>query len=231
MNFIQKLFENNIDDLVHEQFVRFGKGTYNRAYVQIKKSKELKIKTSFEFANDFALLIANFEKDPLEVSGKIFTLREIDPEKVEPLGIQVKEVKKKGKYKVIDLEKSKVTPKQLQQVYEAFKLDHLFLSLKGKEITLSSKTALPKPGSKLLENFCTITLPLAFKNEFLFDHPKEDFKEAIITHQYGITDFVIPEDAKQNPEKARLLAKRKGTLKRTVTLDGKTKEKTIPLLA
>ena len=54
MNFIKKMFEGKIDDSVHRQFKRFSKGTFeNRALVNLINSKSIKVKTSFEYANDF----------------------------------------------------------------------------------------------------------------------------------------------------------------------------------
>ena len=52
--FIKKIFENKIDDSVHKQFVRFGKGRYpGRAVIKITKQPDkIKIGTSFEMAND-----------------------------------------------------------------------------------------------------------------------------------------------------------------------------------
>jgi len=45
MNFIKKIFENQIDSNVHKQFVRYGKGTFqDRALVELNVSKNIKIK-------------------------------------------------------------------------------------------------------------------------------------------------------------------------------------------
>ena len=54
MNFIKKIFENTVDAEVHKQFKRFSKGVYeNKAIVELSKGRDsVKIKTSFEFAED-----------------------------------------------------------------------------------------------------------------------------------------------------------------------------------
>ena len=54
MNFVKKVFENNIDDSVHLQFKKFSKGEFrDRALIRAKQSKEkYTINTSAEFANE-----------------------------------------------------------------------------------------------------------------------------------------------------------------------------------
>ena len=77
MNFIKKIFENKIDDLVHKQFTRFSKWQFERAVITIKKSKNLTLKTSYEFSNDFVDLIAQNTKEKLQVTGKIISLKDL----------------------------------------------------------------------------------------------------------------------------------------------------------
>jgi len=91
MNFIKKLFENKTDESVHRQFERYSKGTFeDRALVEIDKRKNnLKIKTSFEFANEFVLFLASKIKDTAHVSGVIITNN--------------KELKDKVKFEIADV--------------------------------------------------------------------------------------------------------------------------------
>ena len=78
MNFIKKNFENKVDDTVHRQFKRFSKGNFeNRALVDIKVGSNVKVKTSFEYANDFARFMANTIKDKVKISGGVITTKDI----------------------------------------------------------------------------------------------------------------------------------------------------------
>ena len=82
MNFIKKIFENKVDDLVHKNFKRFSKGIYeNRALVEIDNGKKaIKVKTSFEFAEDFARFLGNTIKNKVKISGGIITIKDIRSE-------------------------------------------------------------------------------------------------------------------------------------------------------
>ncbi len=216
MNFIQKIFEDKIDDLVKKQFIRFSKGQFERALITIKKSKELKIKTSYEFSNDLVNLIAQNSKEKLQVKGKIISFKDLEPK------IEVK-YQKKGKQFISDVNTT-IEPEQLKQLYENFKDQYLLLTIKSKDFSLITKTAIPKPGKEPKDDFCKLTLPLKYINEFLFDIT-QDFKEAKIKHIYVIEDITIPKEYQNNFELGRLNAKRKGKIIREITLDGKTTKK------
>jgi len=57
--FIKKIFQENINEQVHRQFVRFGKGKYTkRAVISMQKTSMIKVKSSFEYANDFVELVS-----------------------------------------------------------------------------------------------------------------------------------------------------------------------------
>ena len=74
-SFIRKIFDKEIDDSVHGQFVRFGKGNYEkRAVMKLHKTSAIKVKGSFEYANDFVLLICELV-EKLKVS--VFTISKI----------------------------------------------------------------------------------------------------------------------------------------------------------
>ena len=78
MNFIHKLFQDLPDDETHRQFKRYGKGDYeNKALIDITRSKkDVKIKTSFEFAEEFAKILANDLKGKTRVTGVIITTKD-----------------------------------------------------------------------------------------------------------------------------------------------------------
>jgi|ETN01SMinimDraft_4_1059930.scaffolds.fasta_scaffold121984_1 hypothetical protein len=221
MSFIKQIFEKNIDQALHKKFTRYSLGEYERAYVTIKIAKDnFKIKTSADFANDFIKLISNNIKEDSEVSGKIIATRDFEDE----LDIELKKYSKRGKLYTAELDTT-LTPQQLKNIYNLFKEEFLLLSIKSDEFKLTVGKSLPKPGGKIKENFCRATLPLSLLDEFAFD--VKDFTNLSIQHTYKITDIEVPKEFEDDFEQARLHAKRKGTLIRTLNIDGKEEKKEI----
>ena len=100
MNFIKEVFSGKKDDAVHRQFIRFGKGEYKkRALLRLWKTKNVKIKGSLEFENDFVLFVAGLGN--VSFSGNIWSKEQIP-------GLQG--AKKEGKivYNVSNLTSSKI---------------------------------------------------------------------------------------------------------------------------
>ncbi len=224
MNFIKKIFIGEPDSFVHKQFIRFGKGEYDRAYVEIKKGKTLKIKTSFEFSNDLFGLISDNISEKAEVSGKLIANYDFESE-----FNFIKKFTKRGKLYTAEIE-AKLKPEELRLIYEKFKLDSLLLNVKSSKFVLKVGKSLPRPGGKVVkENFCSMTLPPNLIDEFAFDFP-HDFKVAKIYHKYVIDEVIIPEEYKDDPAKIRLEGKRKGKITRYLDIDGKKEERQVDLL-
>ena len=222
MNFIRKIFENKADELVHQQFVRFGKGNYERALLTIKKSKRLAIKSSFEFSNDFVELISQEASSDIEISGAIIALHEFS------LDIE-NEYSKRGKIYKADIKRQTIKKEKLKEIYEKFKFDFLLLNLEADNCSLKCKNSLPKPGGALKNNFCSAYFDnLSVAKEFTFDVP--DFKELTIKHVFEIDDLIIFKDDEDDFAKARINAKRKGKIIRILSIDGKEIKKEHDLL-
>ena len=76
MNFVKKVIDGEVDEKTHSQFVRFGKGVYRRRFlISLWKTKLVKIKGSFEFANDFTLFASELGK--INFKGEIWSKEEI----------------------------------------------------------------------------------------------------------------------------------------------------------
>ncbi|MAH03488.1 hypothetical protein CMI39_01735 [Candidatus Pacearchaeota archaeon] len=211
MNFIKRVFNKEIDDSVHNQLVRFGKGDYRgRAPISILKTKKIKLKGGFEFANDFVLLASELG---VKFSGFIWSKEEING---------LSGGKKAGKYvyEVEDLDSSKI--KEL-----APKVYYFLLNAEGEEIKLKIKKKLPKPGkneNKIDDKFCQIELDKKYfarvKDDFFWD--LGDCRKAKAVHEYIIKDLVTTDIGNSKDfAKMRELAKRKGKLIRTIECDGK----------
>ncbi len=232
MNFIKKIFENKPDQEVHKQFKRFSKGTYeNRAIVELTKGRNsVKVKTSFEFTEDFARFLTNTIKDKTKISGGIITTKDIRPE----LSFEV-DMKQFAGVKTFLLD-NEMSRGELNNLFNKFP-DALFLlsfstdygALKSK--VKSPKSAKPGKDNEIKADFCTFsTADLNFAKEFAFD-VEDNFKKLKIKHTFIINDFVIDEKDKSDPALARINAKRKGIIERYLDIDGKQIKKEINFCA
>ena len=221
MNFIKKVFEGVKDDFVHNQFVRFGKGEYGgRAVLSLWKTKKIKVKSSFEYANDFVLFVANLEN--LNFKGFIWSKNEIE-------GLSGE--KKAGKY---IYEVSNFTSEQVKEFSE--KAYYFLLNCDAEEIKLKIKKKLPKPGKgegKVDDKFCQLELDekyySKFKEDFFWDVPEG--KKIEIAHKFVITEIVMPKTEEKDFAKIREMALRKGKIIREGEIDGKEYKKEFDLEA
>lgn len=223
MNFIKKVFSGKNDDAVHRQFIRFGKGEYKkRALLRLWKTKNVKIKGSFEFANDFVLFVAGLGN--FSFSGNIWSKEQIP-------GLQG--AKKEGKivYNVSNLTSSKI--KEIAPLVYYFLLDADSAGIK-----LKIKGKLPKPGkseNKVDDKFCQLELDgkyyPATREDFFWDLP--DGKKMSAEHVFVIKEIIIPKGEARpgvvtletDYTKIRETAKRKGRIVRIANVDGKEERK------
>ena len=65
--FIKKVWEGNGEE-VHDYFIRFSKGQFeNRAALTLQKSTKIKLRGSFEWANDFVKMVSeNLQDESVE---------------------------------------------------------------------------------------------------------------------------------------------------------------------
>ncbi len=211
MNFIKEIFNGKSSESTHRQFIRFGKGEYGgRAILGLWKTKNVKIKGSFEFANDFTLFLAGLGN--ISFNGKIWSKEELPGLKGE---------KKSGKwvYLVNDFTSSQV--KNL-----ADKVYYFLLNTEHEGIKLKIKEKLPKPGKgegKIDDRFCQMEIDekyyKAAKDDFFWD--LQDGKKINVTHKFVINGIVMPKTNEKDFAKIREMAKRKGKIIRQADVDGK----------
>ena len=90
MNFIKKIVDGKIDNLVHLQFQKFSRGQFkNKAILKVKKTKnKYTINTSPEFANEFVGMMAKkLGNNPAKVTGAIVSTSDLK-EKLEYVNIK-----------------------------------------------------------------------------------------------------------------------------------------------
>lgn len=221
MNFVKKVFENQVDDKVHMRFIRFGKGEYrNRFMMSLWRSKKIKVKSSFEFANDLVKVCAEFGNS--KVSGVILSKKDIsDIMSINEIEGN-SETKRGGLYY-----QNNITPQELTKE-QILKLENesyfSLLNMEGNGFRLKMKQKLPKPGKdedKIDDKFCQLEA-----DEKFYSKIREDFfwdiqngKKVSVTHNLNITGIIAPKD-ENDFAKIREMAKRKGKIVRITNIDG-----------
>lgn len=228
MNFIKKVFENQIDEETHIQFSRFGPGTFeNKFILDISiTSKNIKIKTSSEFTNELVRLLANTIQEKTLVKGIVFSTRDL----TEETGIDFQEIKNAMGVKKHILNQE-LTKEQILDICEKCPRASINLSFSTDYGALKVKEKAPKSGkpgkgadSTPKADYCTFTTQdKNILEDYVFDI-KDDFKKAIIFHTVIVEEIIVPEEYKNDFAKARMYAKRKGKLIRKLNIDNKNSE-------
>ncbi|HII15021.1 MAG TPA: hypothetical protein HA362_01800 [Nanoarchaeota archaeon] len=228
MNILKQMLVGKTDGQAHYKFVRYGKGEYDRFLFEITKGRNnFKVKSSYDFANDFVGIIAERMRETASVSGKIIMARDFKPE-LDPF-CEAVNYSKRGKLFTAEIS-AEFSPEQLRRLYDKFSSAFLLLNVKSSEMSLKAGKSLPKPGGAIKPGFCSATLPLDLLDEFAWD-VKQEFQKLEIKHILYINEIVLTPELKADPAKARLEAKRKGKIVRIVTIDGKETRKEADFIA
>src|SRR3989344_203499 len=156
--FVKNIFQDRVDEETHMQFVRFGKGNFaTRAVLSLKKNNKIKVKGSFEYANDFVLLVSEFSA---KFSGVVLSKEDISDVFIDNK-VDVDKSKKSGLFVYILKDISSSVIKDISDKVYAMLLD-----AEGQGISLKMKKKLPKPGKsgegKTEISFITL-LEISFK--------------------------------------------------------------------
>jgi len=225
MNFIKSIAENKIDDFAHKCFTRYGCGDYIKDVFKITKtSNAVKISGGFEWVTAMHRFMATIVDGNVHLQGNIITSKDIESD-LKALGVELEEKKpqrgKAGYEYAINIE---LTPAKYKiftsKLYDCYLLLHMNCGIRSISV---KKTKMPKLG-KVNANFLKAVFDVddfkKVKDEFLFDVKIDSFKCAEIRHIYHVEDITIPKQYENDPEKARLCAKRKGMIERETTVDG-----------
>jgi hypothetical protein len=213
--FIKRIFQGKDLEKAHPHFVRFGKGTFNdKACLSIQKSKNIKISGSFEYLNDFSEFVSEIEN--VNFTGKVLSKERLN------FGFLSNEKKKPTLFEYEFQGNSEDVKKISDNIY------FMLLDCDSEKIKLKTKKKLPRPSKsekkKIDDKFCVLEIDLKYfdlaKNWFFWDIP-QDFKKAKIRHSYDIKEIIMPETKEKDFEKIRLMAKRKGKIKRMLEIDKK----------
>lgn len=205
--FIKEIFNGN-GERSHNQFVRFGKGKFeNRAVLKLQKTSKIKLRGSFEWANDFVEIAS--ELTDIKFSGIILSKEQLN------LGNE------KKKSRVYSYEVSNINSDKIKEIRN--KIYTMLLDGGGEGVTLKIKKKLPKPGKgegKVDDKFCQLEADLIYWDKIKEAFMLPECKKCRISHTFEITDIILLKDEKDF-EKIRILAKRKGRIIRNLEVDKK----------
>lgn len=218
------MFDNSIDENVHLQFQKFGKGEFkDKAVIKAKQSKgKYTINTSYEFANELVKAMAKKLSDgKTKVTGGIISTSDLKGE------LEFKEIKRFQGIKRYMLDKE-MSGDEIINLLEKFPKAFFALSFNVNDDVLKIKPKLPKSGKssnksgeKSKPDFCKlITNNETIGKSFVFERP--DFKTADINHTFIINEIIIPDEFEKEKDYARVreMAKRKGKIIREALIDG-----------
>lgn len=223
MNFIKKIWEGNVDEAVHEQFVRFSRGKFElRAVINFRISKEIKFTTTFELANDVVLFISGLGVGAV-VEGIVLSRKDLSD------FLEEWRIKGESKKKKAGLYENKILRQELNSQKLKCLADAAYYSLldiEAEGINLKTKKKLPRPSKsskagKINDKFCSVTLNSRYKEKLC-----EDFlfglavgKKVRVEHTFVVKEIKVPEKF-ENFEEARRNAKRRVEIIRKAEVDG-----------
>ena len=229
MNHVKEIIAGNQDqEFIHQKFVKYSKGNFEAAALVLKKAGEkLKVKGSCDYSDVVGYILAKAATGSVKVSGAIASKKEIKT--------SIPLAKGKKRLGVVTTEiKTDLDAKDLVVLYEENPDAHILIDIESSAGKLKTKKKPPRPGGGIDDEFFSAEIqPSAiptFLEEMCFDFENKNFTEARVIHTYSITEIVIPEEYRKDAVKARLHAKRKGTVKRALEIDGRKTEKTKDLL-
>lgn len=225
MNYIKDIFSGKTgQEYIHQRFIRYSKGSFDAAVIELKKAGDkLKIKGSHEYAEIMAYVLAKASTGKIKVSGTIASKEDIKTT------IPLQKGKKKLGVLYSEI-KTELDAKELVSLLEENPRIHILIDVDSPAGKLKTKKKPPRPGGEIDSEFFSAEInPGSVSmvlDEICFDFQNKDFSEAKIKHTYNITELVIPEEYRKDAAKARIYAKRKGTITRSIEVDGiKTENK------
>ena len=230
MNFLKQIATGKTNEETHKALVRFGKGTFEREEIIIKKQgKNIKLLAGLDMLNPFHRFVASHCDSEVDANGTIPTKRDVDTI-LSSHGVNFEGMRRFGKSGKKYVFHHEFSPEKFKSfVEDLFDFYLLFNVKSGVNTVKVKKQETPKIGS-LSPKFVSASVSSdAIKDvidEFLFDAGVSIFKSANVVYTFVIDDVIVDDKMlKGDALLARLEAKRKGTLIRKITVDGKVIEK------
>lgn len=222
-SFLKKIFEGNVeaDELVHAQFQKFSRGEFqNKGALTVKNSSgKFSLSTTPEYGNELVRALAEELGDnKAEINGALITTIDLSSE------YDFKEVKNALGVRKHFIE-AEMSGNEIVALMDKFPKAFFALSFSTPTSELKIKVKAPKTKpsgkgeAKPKVDFCKLkTTNKDIVKRFVFDIELDSLKKAEITHDFHITDLILPEGEKDYA-KIRELAKRKGKIIRKITID------------
>jgi len=228
--FIKKIWQGKGEE-AHNYFVRFSKGKFeNRAVLNLQKSTRIKLRGSFEWANDFVGIAS--ELGGGKVEGVVLSKEDISKIMTKNNVQGNSETKKGGLFCQNNISQQELSENVIKEL-----VDNSYTSLldiEGKDFSLKMKKKLPKPGkgekAKVDDKFCQLEADLKFWPQIKEAFMLPECKKCKIRHDFIIQEIILPEDEKDFA-KIRELAKRKGSIIRKLEVDKKESQEEKEFLA
>ncbi|MEQ9715657.1 MAG: hypothetical protein ACTSSP_10050 [Candidatus Asgardarchaeia archaeon] len=238
MHYITKIIMNKIDEGVHREFVKYGRGEFEGPVLQVNISKN-KVTFSGSFGYESLLMdifVRNLEECDYKISGKIYSHKDYT-DFLRNFGIQPmksKELLYEVKVETI-LNKEKLKELISKMLYE----EYLFLTITpldkkvARTLKITCKTSFPKPSKSSADvsvalDFVKLIVPPSEEiNSIILNEIAPDFKDKItdinkftLRHKIVVTKLEIPPEYKDSSASIkRQKAIRIGKLIRTIEFD------------
>lgn len=219
MHYLKDIFNKVDSEHAHNKFIRYSKGKFIGPKIKIKVTKNgIKLNGSFHLVDELLMLMAEYLKNrEVLVKGTLSWNKDLSPE-LEQTGIKYLKVTKSRGIFNYTLENTI----KFKEFVDTLGDYHILISFKEEDITLSTKPKFPKPNKDITNDFCKTNFPQSMAkkilSEFAFDVKQDNIKEILITNDIIVEDIKLPDI--DNFEEARKLAKRAGTIKREVIVNG-----------
>jgi hypothetical protein len=212
MDFMNKVFSGEEDDGVHVQFVRFGKGIFqDRGMINLMRTSQIKVSASFEYVGDFLFLISEILPE-VNVSGIVLSKEQVP---------SLSGGKKKAGMFEYELNK-KINSKEIKELLRT--CYSVLLDVSNDNIKFKCKKKLPKPGKgegKVDDKFCQMQASPELWSKlkaYFFSYAPDSVKKVKTKYIVNVEDIILPKDEKDF-ERIRIMAKRKGKIKRISEID------------
>ena len=228
-NFLKKVFFKNLDNTVHEELIKFGRGRFENKYlVEAKKRKDLwSIKAGSEFANFLVKNCLENVKGEIDISGAIICTSDLRND----IKFNIEKIKQFAGVKQYIIS-TKIFAPSILEIMNKYPRAFYALSFSTPDNILKIKAKAPKNGKpgknsngEPKADFCSLkTSNRELVNELVFDF--SSFNEIKIKHTLIIDSVILPQGT-SDPVKIRELAKKKGKIIREIRIDGREEKKEV----
>jgi len=227
--FINKIFNGEVDELVHLQFQKFSRGEFKYKAMVVGKAQAkgvYRVSTTAEYANELVRYFAEkLGENSSHVSGVILTTRKLDDE----LDFDDRKLAVGIRKYIFDRE---MTGTQILELVDKYTNCFFGFSFKVGDDELKIKPKAPKSGKPNSKgdgpkvDFCKLrTKDTEIVRKLIFDDEARNFKSVEISHDFIIDEIVVSDELKaeagEDYKMIKEMAKRKGKIVRKIVVDGR----------